>query len=95
MKSPRVLGPLTLVAVSAAAITFLGAAYFARRVVVPTTMRREDLSIRQVFAGEDGSLRIELPATPLTRAPGRYSLWFGNGRGHACIGAVVDADAKA
>lgn len=92
MRSPRVLGPLTIGAVSAAAITFLGAAYFARRVVVPTTTRREDLPIRQVFVGQDGSLRIELPATPLTRAPGRYSFWFGNGRGHACIGAVVDEE---
>ncbi|WP_307483003.1 alpha/beta hydrolase family protein [Pseudarthrobacter sulfonivorans] len=92
MKAPRVLGPLTFGAGSAAAITVLGAAYFARRVVVPTTTRREDLLIRQVFAGEDGSLRIELPATPLTRAPGRYSLWFGNGKGHACVGDVVDED---
>jgi pimeloyl-ACP methyl ester carboxylesterase len=92
MKTRRVLGRLTFGAVSAAAITFLGAAYFARRVVVPTTTRREDLSIRQVFVGEDGCLRIELPATPLTRAPGRYSLWFGSGRGHACIGDVVDKD---
>ena len=83
MKTRKVLGPLTFGAVSAAAITFLGAAYFARRVVVPTTTRREDLSIRQVFVGQDGSLRIELPATPLTRAPGRYSFWFGNGKGHA------------
>lgn len=92
MKTLRMLGPLTLAAVCASSIAFLGAAYFARRVVVPSTTRREDLSIRQVFSGEDGSLRIELPATPLTRAPGRYSLWFGNGKGHACIGAVIAED---
>ncbi|MHA7289562.1 alpha/beta hydrolase family protein [Arthrobacter sp. MDT3-24] len=92
MKAPRVLGPLAFGAVSAAAVTFLSAAYFARRVVIPTTTRREDLVIRQVFTGEDGSLKIELPATPLTRAPGRYSLWFGNGKGHACVGDVVDED---
>lgn len=92
MKAPRMLGPLTLAAVCASSIAFLGAAYFARRVVVPSTKRREDLSIRQVSSDEDGSLRIELPATPLTRAPGRYSLWFGNGKGHACIGAVMAED---
>lgn len=92
MKAPRMLGPLTLAAVCASSITFLGAAYFARRVVVPSTRRREDLSIRQVFSDEGASLRIELPATPLTRAPGRYSLWFGNGKGHACIGAVIAED---
>ena len=94
MKAPRVLGPLALAAVCASSITFLGAAYFARRVVVPSTSRREDLSIRQVFSGEDGSLRIELPATPLTSAPGRYSLWFDRGKGHACIGAVIAEDAS-
>src|SRR5688500_11596616 len=94
MKAPKVLGPLALAAACASSIAFLGAAYFARRVVVPSTTRREDLSIRKVFSGEDGSLRIELPATPLTRAPGRYSLWFGNGKGHACIGDVIAEDAR-
>lgn len=95
MKVPKVLGTLALAAVWASSISFLGAAYFARRVVVPRTSRREDLSIGQVFPGEDGSLRIELPATPLTRAPGRYSLWFGDGKGHACIGAVIAEDTSA
>ena len=94
MKAPRMLGPLSVAAVCASSIAFLGAAYFARRVVVPSTTRREDLSIRKVFSGDDGSLRIELPATPLTRAPGRYSLWFGNGKGHACIGDVIAEDAS-
>lgn len=94
MKTPRMLGQLTIAAVCASSIAFIGAAYFARRVVVPSTRRREDLSIRQVSSDEDGSLRIELPATPLTRAPGRYSLWFGNGKGHACIGDVIAEDAS-
>lgn len=95
MTAPKVLGSLALAAVCASSIAFLGAAYFVRRVVVPSTTRREDLPIRQVFSGEDGSLRIELPATPLTRAPGRYSLWFGNGKGHVCIGAVVNEGTNA
>jgi pimeloyl-ACP methyl ester carboxylesterase len=95
MNSHRLLGPLTLAAVSAAATTLFAAAYFARRVVVPTTARREDLAIRRVFTGEDGSLLIELPGTQFTRAPGRYSLWFANGKGHACIGGLIDEDTNA
>ncbi|MFJ6270982.1 alpha/beta hydrolase family protein [Pseudarthrobacter oxydans] len=95
MKAPKVLGSLALAAACAFSMAFLGAAYFARRVVVPSTTRREDLFIRQVFSAEDGSLRIELQSTPLTRAPGRYSLWFGDGKGHACIGAVIAEDTSA
>lgn len=68
-----------------------GAAYFARQVVVPKHIRREDLGVRAVRANGDGSLEIELPATEQTRAPGRYSIWFGQGTGHACLGRVVDS----
>lgn len=89
MSAPRVWGALTIAAAFAVSTAFLAAAYFARRVVVPSTSRREDLPIRQVFPGNDGSLLIELPSTPLTKAPGRYSLWFETGKGHACIGPVV------
>jgi len=89
MSAPKVLGAMTVAAACAASTTVLAAAYFARRVVVPSTSRREDLPIRDVFPGNDGSLLIELPSTPLTRAPGRYSLWFETGKGHACIGPVV------
>jgi pimeloyl-ACP methyl ester carboxylesterase len=86
---------LSFAALGTAFATFLAAAYFARRVVVPSTSRREDLEIRRVFATEEGALYIELPSSPLTTAPGRYSLWFASGKGHACIGGVVDEDTTA
>jgi len=79
----------------AAATAFLAAAYFAREVVVPKTLRREDLQIRRVFHGADETLMVELPASARTTAPGRYSIWFSNGKGHACIGEIVSTDASA
>ncbi|MCO4276048.1 alpha/beta hydrolase [Pseudarthrobacter sp. HLT3-5] len=78
-----------------ALMAFLGAAYFAREVVVPKTTRREDLPIRRVFGGPDGELLIELPASAQTSAPGRYSIWFATGTGHACVGPVVASDLEA
>lgn len=95
MGTPKLLGVLSLTALATASATLLAAAYFARRVVVPSTTRREDLGVRRVFSAEDGALHIELPRTPLTTAPGRYSLWFASGKGHACIGGVVDEDTRA
>ena len=71
---------------------FLAAAYFAREVVVPKTLRREDLQIRRVFRGADETLMVELPASARTTARGRYSIWFADGTGHACIGDVVSAE---
>lgn len=68
-----------------------GAAYFARQVVVPKYSRREDLNVWAVHANGDGALEIELPGTGQTRAPGRYSFWFEQGTGHACLGSVVDS----
>ena len=79
MRTPSILGPLALGAVGAASTVLFGAAYFARRVVIPTTTRREDLAIRNVLEGDDGALSVALPRTPLTTAPGRYSLWFDGG----------------
>lgn len=76
----------------ASAVAFLAAAYFARQVVVPKLLRREDLQIRRVFRGADETLMVELAASARTSAPGRYSIWFANGTGHACIGEVVSSD---
>ena len=90
-KVPRVIGGLTAATALLGSVGLLGAGYFARRIVVPTTARKEDLRILRVFDGDDGTLLIELPASPLTRARGRYSIWFANGSGHACVGEVVDA----
>ncbi|MET3708860.1 pimeloyl-ACP methyl ester carboxylesterase [Arthrobacter sp. UYEF6] len=76
----------------AGATAFLAAAYFARQVVVPKMLRKEDLQIRGVFRAEDETLMVELPASARTTAPGRYSIWFAKGTGHACIGEVVSSD---
>lgn len=90
----RSLIGLATAATAGSAVVFLGAAYFARQVVVPKTTRSEDLPIRRVFRDAEGSLQIELPASPQTRAPGRYSLWFANGSGHACLGRVTKTDTE-
>ena len=89
----RVTGLATAAVVGST--VFLGAAYFARQVVVPKTTRREDLPIRRVFRDADGLLQIDLPASPQTTAPGRYSLWFAQGSGHACLGRVSGLDVEA
>jgi pimeloyl-ACP methyl ester carboxylesterase len=75
----------------AGAAAFLAAAYFARQVVVPKTLRKEDLQIRRVFRASDKTLMVELPVSVRTTAPGRYSIWFANGTGHACIGEIVSS----
>lgn len=76
----------------AGAAAILAAAYFAREVVVPKTLRKEDLEIRRVFRDADETLMVELPASVRTSTPGRYSIWFANGKGHACIGEIVSSD---
>lgn len=87
------LGLATAVAVGGIAAA-VAAVYFARQVVVPKRTRNEDLLIRRVFRDPDGSLLIDLPASPQTTAPGRYSLWFADGSGHACIGPVKATDVE-
>ena len=62
------------------------------RATVPTSRRVEDLPSLRVFRASNDSLLIELPASPLTMVPGRYSIWFANGAGHACIGRIVATD---
>jgi pimeloyl-ACP methyl ester carboxylesterase len=91
----KVMGTATALAAAGSVAAFAGAAYFAREVVVPKTMRKEDLLIRRVFYDDDGTLHIDLPASPQTTAPGRYSLWFAAGSGHACIGRITGMDAEA
>jgi pimeloyl-ACP methyl ester carboxylesterase len=88
----RVLLGLGAVVIVGSAAACLGAVYFARQVVVPKTTRKEDLHIRRVFNGADGKMFVELPSSPQTSAPGRYSIWFANGTGHACVGPVVASD---
>lgn len=89
--SRRTAVAVGLTTVSVAMLASLaGAAYFAREVVVPKFSRREGLRVRSVRTRDDGQLIVELPATQRTQAPGRYSFWFRDGTGHACLGAVVE-----
>lgn len=90
--SHRVL-KIGLLAASAALLAGVaGATYFARQVVVPKYSRREGMELRAVHTRMDGSLEIELPATEQTRAHGRYSFWFDQGTGHACLGRIVESN---
>jgi pimeloyl-ACP methyl ester carboxylesterase len=86
-----VVGVVTGGVVAGAAALFT-AAYFARQIVVPTQRRVEDLPILRVFRDSNDSLLIELPASHRTTVPGRYSVWFASGTGHACIGKIVNTD---
>ncbi|WP_210252849.1 alpha/beta hydrolase family protein [Arthrobacter zhaoguopingii] len=88
----RVIAGVVMGGVVAGAAVLLASAYFARQVVLPTSRRVEDLPIRRVFRDSNDSLLIELPASARTTVPGRYSIWFANGAGHACIGEIVATD---
>ncbi len=61
----------------------------ARSVVTPPQVRLNDVEILAVdlHAGT-----ITLGRTADTAAPGRYSLWFDSGRGHARVGGVLADD---
>ncbi|MBT2555903.1 alpha/beta hydrolase [Arthrobacter sp. ISL-5] len=48
-----------------------------------------------MFHDANEALLVELPASARTTVPGRYSIWFANGTGHACIGEIVSTDAGA
>lgn len=89
--SRRALKGAVLAASGALLAGVVSAVYFARHVVVPKYSRREDLDVLALHTNGDGSLKIELPASEQTRAPGRYSFWFQRGTGHACLGPVVEA----
>ncbi|MBO1269342.1 alpha/beta hydrolase family protein [Arthrobacter cavernae] len=63
------------------------AAYFARRVITPST-QVEDQEVLAVVRSDDG-LQLILAATPESIVDGVYSLFFDGGRGHARIGRIV------
>lgn len=84
------------IAIAAAAIGTIGivvsaslTVIFARRLVTPP--RRAESSIRILAVGES---TIVLSASDESRAPGRYSLWFADGKGHARLGAVMSQSKK-
>jgi pimeloyl-ACP methyl ester carboxylesterase len=78
----------------AAAVSLAGtigaATYFARRVLTPDRLKPDDM---QIFDVSEGAVTLELNED--SRQPGRYGLWFDDGRGHARVGAVLSLDQEA
>lgn len=74
-------GALVAGAVVAAGVI---AVIFARTVITPPTKREEDVRILAFDADT-----ITLSATLDSMTPGRYSLWFHQGSGHARVGEIL------
>lgn len=82
---------LGLVAAGAAATAAIIAVRYARKVVIPSTVKEEDIRIAAVDlpGGE-----IVLAASDESRMRGRYGLWFERESGHARLGEVIDEDER-
>jgi uncharacterized protein len=78
---------ITLGATAFVALAALGAlsVYVARRLIIPSKTRREDL---RVLGCTDTT--VTLSKTLDTVLPGRYGLWFSEGAGHAKLGEVLE-----
>ena len=78
---------ITLGAAAFAGIVALGSlsVYVARKVIIPSKTRREDL---RVLGCTDTT--VLLSKTLDTLLPGQYGLWFSEGAGHAKVGAVLE-----
>jgi uncharacterized protein len=83
---------LAATAITVGAAAFAGVAalgtlsiYVARKVIIPSKTRREDL---RVLGCTDTT--VLLSKTLDTLLPGRYGLWFSEGAGHAKVGAVLE-----
>lgn len=89
-RGARVLGVVTLAAgalVATATIAAVGIAIrAARSVVTPPGERPEEVVLHAVDRAS-GTVTVSL--TDETALPGRYSLWFDRGRGHARVGTIV------
>ncbi|MCH4249762.1 MAG: lysophospholipase [Microbacteriaceae bacterium] len=78
-------------ALGAAAAAGAAGAMVANAVVRPPRRRAEPIQVFRVWEDEEG-LFVELEATADSRLagdPGVYSLWFGDGSGHAVVGEIV------
>jgi pimeloyl-ACP methyl ester carboxylesterase len=78
---------ITLGAAAFAGVAALGtlSVYVARKVIIPSKTRREDL---RILGCTDTT--VLLSKTLDTLVPGRYGLWFSEGAGHAKVGAVLE-----
>jgi uncharacterized protein len=80
----------TAIALGAAAFAGVAAlgtlsVYVARRVIIPSKTRREDL---RILGCTDST--VTLSKTLDTLLPGQYGLWFSEGAGHAKVGEVIE-----
>jgi alpha-beta hydrolase superfamily lysophospholipase len=73
-----------VVAVAGALAAGIFSVFVARKVVIPSRRRVEDI---EILAVTDGT--ITLSSTLDTLLPGTYSLWFARGSGHAKIGDIL------
>jgi hypothetical protein len=73
-----------VVAVAGALAAGIFSVLVARKVVIPSKRRLEDIEIIEVTAST-----ITLSSTLDTLVPGTYSLWFARGSGHAKIGDIL------
>ena len=81
------------VAVAAAALVaayVFTAVHFARSVVIPPPVRRDDI---RVLGFDPDAATVTLSVSPDSVLPGEYGFWFDAGRGHARLGQVVSQDA--
>ncbi|HEY1529617.1 MAG TPA: alpha/beta fold hydrolase [Galbitalea sp.] len=78
---------ITLGAAAFAGIAALGSlsVYVARKVIIPSKTRREDL---RILGHTDTT--VLLSKTLDTLLPGQYGLWFSEGTGHAKVGAILE-----
>ncbi|MEO6142911.1 MAG: alpha/beta hydrolase, partial [Dermatophilaceae bacterium] len=81
----------TLAATVLSAAGTVGAAtYFARKVLTPDRLKPDDTQILEVDSDS-----VTLGLTVDSGQPGRYGLWFDDGRGHARVGSVLEVDEAA
>jgi uncharacterized protein len=92
--APKSLVVAAVTGVAAAALSAAGtvgaAAFFARKVVTPDRLKPDDTQI----LGVDGD-SVTLALTVDSGQPGRYGMWFDEGRGHARVGEVLEVDQQA
>jgi len=84
-----VAGAIAGAAIAIASAAGMMSVRVARSVITPPRVRLNDVTILEVDA-ERGT--IVLARTADTSTPGRYSLWFDEGRGHARVGELLNHD---
>ena len=62
-----------------------------RKIVTPERRRTDDVRIEGF---DDAEARVTVSSNADTRLPGRYSLWFDRGAGHARVGEVLSDDGR-